>query len=88
MAISLTPVKLPAGKWVDLYAATGINVGLQIVVQNIGTSDAVLTESLVAPTSMYGHNIIEPLVFLSNKVGAVGAWAFSSVDGRLQVEED
>ncbi len=88
MAISLPPVKLPAGQWVDLYVATGISVGVPLAAQNTGTTNVVVSESVAMPTVNYGYNIIEPVAWLFSDEEPVGAWAFSSSDGKLQVEED
>lgn len=86
MATSLTPVRVPSNTWVDIYAATGIAVGTQIIVQNIGSSEAILSESATEPTSTVGYNAIPPRIFLTNAVGSLGAWAFSESGTTLQVE--
>lgn len=87
MATSLPPVILPRNKWVDLYAETGIAIGTQIIVQNIGKDEVVLTESATEPTSGYGHNKIPSREFFTNAAGNVGAWAYTSRGSKLQVEE-
>lgn len=93
MATSLLPVTLPGNTFVDLYAATGIVVGTKLLIQNTGSSEALLTESLAEPSSInaVGFNSIPPRLFLTNDdtaVGAnVGAWAFAKTGSTLQVEE-
>ena len=87
MATSLPPVKIPVNTWVNLYLATGISVGTQIIVQNTGSSEAVLTESATLPVGVVGVNAIIPRAYLTNAATNVGAWAFSQLGTTLQVEE-
>lgn len=89
MATSLPSVSLPQGVWVDLYSETGISLGTQLIIQNIGSSNAKLTESASEPGNVdsVGGNTIEPKVYLTNASGNVGAWAFSWSGTKLQVEE-
>ena len=87
MATSLPSVVIPSNTWVDLYSETGIVVGTRLVVQNIGSADAILSESAAQPVSTTGHNIIIPRSYLTNASAAVGAWAFSDSGTTLQVEE-
>lgn len=87
MAESLPPVKLPRDTWVDLYASTGITVGVKLIVQNIGQSKANLTESLASPSSGVGFNVANPGEYSTNKTGNIGAWAYSYSGTKLQVEE-
>ena len=86
MSTSLSPVTLPRNKWVDLYAETGISVGTQLIIQNIGKDEAVLTESATEPTSGYGLNRLPSREFFTNSSDNVGAWAYSSRGSKLQVE--
>lgn len=86
MATSLPSVTIPLNTWVDLYAETGIPVGTQIIVQNIGSSEAVLTESATIPNSAIGSNSIPVRKYLTNEASNVGAWAFSGTGTTLQVE--
>lgn len=88
MATSLTPVSIPADTWVDLYNATGITIGVQLIVQNIGNNNAKLSESLAEPIQSTGHNVISPGGYLTNSLTAVGAWGYSGSGTSLQVEED
>jgi hypothetical protein len=85
MADTLPDVALPANEWVDLYAATGITVGTQINVQNVGASDFRIATSAAAPVSERGE-IIEPRKFpWQNSAGESGAWALSKFGGLATV---
>jgi hypothetical protein len=88
MATSLPRVNLPVNTWVDLYAETGIAVGTQIIVQNTGSSEVNLVESATTPnTNTTGFNSLVERMFFTNASGNVGAWAYTSDGGSLQVEE-
>lgn len=90
MATSLSPVRINPNEWVDLYDATGITIGVQLIIQNVGSSPAQLTESLTSPPlpiGTTGINIINDREFLTNATSAVGAWAYSKRGTTLQVEE-
>lgn len=86
MATSLPPVTIPRNTWIDLYDATGITVGVQIIIQNIGSSDAKLVESVSDPSDSSGFNSIPVRSFLTNAASSVGAWAFSDTGTTLQIE--
>ncbi len=90
MSTSLVPVSLPIDTWVDLYLSTGISVGTQLIIQNRRTDDVFLSESVSAPTGLIADLGGNPLVgkkFFTNATGNIGAWAYSSKGGSLQVEE-
>ena len=87
MATSLPSVTIPANTWVDIYDATGIVLGTQIILQNIGSSEVDLVESATQPASSIGHNSLPPREFFTNSASAVGAWGFSLTGSTLQVEE-
>lgn len=87
MATSLTSVKLPLNTWVDIYTETGITVGVQIIIQNLGDATARLSESASEPISTTGYNIIEESQYLTNVTSNVGAWGFSRKGTIIQVEE-
>jgi hypothetical protein len=90
MADSLPQIVLPSGQWIDLYAETGITVGTQIIVQNVGNANARLTESATEPEyingSVKGYNRIIPSQYLTSATTPVGAWAYAHRGTRLQVE--
>ena len=81
-------VKLPAGTWVDLYAATGINVGVQLDVVNITPDDVKLASTAAEPTPTDPHL---PLIFNSGKAisdqSNLGAWALSVSGGAINVRK-
>lgn len=86
------PVKVLIGSWVDLYDATGIIPGTQIITQNIGSAPCYLVDSALEPDLMTtGYNIIQPSEnsnnFLANSTAPDGAWAYSPLGTTLQVEE-
>lgn len=78
MADTISNVTLPAGVWVNLYLATGLDVGTQIQIQNIGNTSVFLHTGANQPTSSSGFNIIRPesLVFVSEPSPS-GSWAQS-----------
>ena len=87
MATSLTPITLPARTWVDLYDATGITLGVQLIVQNIGRDQSRLSESALEPISTTGYNVILTNEYLISASTPVGAWAYATLGTKLQVEE-
>lgn len=87
MATSSTPVKLQAGTWLDIYDATGITVGVKLIIQNVGRDEARLSESALEPISTTGYNNLLLNEYLTSATAPVGAWAFSKLGTTLQVEE-
>ncbi|HHZ95090.1 MAG TPA: hypothetical protein EYN67_05920 [Flavobacteriales bacterium] len=88
MSTSLPRVFLPANTWVDLYAATGIVAGTQLIIQNTGSDEVILVESATAPeTNSTGFNLLPARDFFTNAAANVGGWAFSKQGSSLQVEE-
>lgn len=83
MADTLTNTALPAGTWVDLYAATGIVGGVQILVQNIGVCDVYLSSQTLQPTDETARQLISRSQFVINDPGDSGAWAYCANDGGL-----
>ena len=80
-------VKLPAGVWVDLYAATGINVGVQLDVINVTPNDVKLSSTVGEPTPT-DPNL--PLLFNSKAVcdqSSLGAWAMCVAGGAISVRK-
>lgn len=77
MADTLPNVTLPDGVWVDLYAATGLPVGDQIELQNIGSVEVYLYSGATAPAEVPGdaYNILPVYEFAQNASGDAGAWA-------------
>lgn len=89
MADTLPNVVLPIGEWVDLYTETGLTVGTQIQVQNVGDVDIRVVTQAATPTDASGYNIIRPfsLTFVSQDA-PTGAWARAdTADGSVNVGE-
>jgi hypothetical protein len=87
MPDTLQNIKLTANAWIDLYAASGITVGVQIIVENLTTIPAKLHISATQPSATdaksddtgsfsrllsYGEQV--------NETGDSGAWAYSHTD--------
>lgn len=87
MATSRESVLIDARTWVDIYADTGITVGVKLIIQNTSDGDVKLSESLGEPTSTTGYNSISPFTYLTSAITPIGVWAYSSRGARLQVEE-
>lgn len=91
MPDTLQNVKIPANRWVDLYAETGITVGAPISVQNVGTADVYLTVAADEPPVDYeAYNIVmrDNGIRLRNSAGDSGAWAFVPAEGgEINVRE-
>ena len=88
MADTLPNVPLPRGVWVDLYAATGIAVGDQIDVQNLGDQEVLLVTKATEPTDADGYFRIGVGEVARNDLGEAGLWARCiTSDGVVQVAE-
>lgn len=88
MADTLPFVTLPAGTWVDLYAATGVTVGTQLDVQNIGSELIYLHTGATAPTETPGDEftLLLPFDHSENNSGDSGAWAYCESNGRVSAQ--
>ena len=88
MTDTLTNIPITAGVWIDLYAASGIPVGTQIVVENIGNYDVYLAVQASQPAVGHtAYNVVKRNGdTVHNEFGDLGAWAYSnSVEGLLNV---
>jgi hypothetical protein len=85
MADTLPNITIPEQTWVDLYAASGIAIGTQILVQNIGACDIYLTSQASQPTDDTAHQIIKRSQFAINDAGDTGAWAYCREGGLVNV---
>lgn len=85
MADTLPNIVLPPRVWVDLYSESGIEVGMQILTQNIGVCAVSLTTQLAQPTGEDAHQIIERGSHAVNDAGSVGEWAFCFSGGLVNV---
>lgn len=81
-------VTLPARTPVDLYDATGIAVGVQIIVTNVTPNDARVYESAASPVVTDSHFPVTYRGFsvLSDST-PVGAWGLSVAGGSVDVKE-
>lgn len=90
MAENFTNIRLPVSEWVDLYALSGVSVGVALSVENIGSPDVYLTVSATKPSPDHdAYNVLrredEPI---RNSSGDPGAWAFcQSSGGMVSVSE-
>jgi hypothetical protein len=82
-------VTLPERTYVDLYAETGITVGVQIEVLNIATNDVRLyaTASTPDPKSDDHLPLAKDREAARNQIGDPGAWAISVAGGAVDVRE-
>ena len=86
MSDTLPNVTVSERVWTNIYAATGITVGTQILVQNIGSCDVYLTSQAAAPTDDTAHQIVKRGQFALNDPDDAGAWAYcQGCDGLLNV---
>ncbi len=76
-------VDLPRNTPVDLYAATGITVGVQLRVSNLTTGDVRLSTSEAGLVD--NHVPITGYEQAVNSVGDAGAWALSTGGGGVNV---
>ncbi|HHZ70934.1 MAG TPA: hypothetical protein EYN54_11805 [Methylococcaceae bacterium] len=83
----LPPVILNANTWVNVYAETGITVGVKLIIQNNGDNMTILADSLSEPTSNFGFNNIPPSEYLISAAIPDGVWARSELGSIIQVAE-
>ena len=86
MANTLPNIPLPANTWVDLYAASGIAVGTQITVQNLCDFNIRLCSKAIVPMITDGYQIILQAQTATNQSGDLGAWAFCSTGGSVNIK--
>lgn len=88
MPDTLLNIPLTQNEWVDLYAASGIAVGTQLLVENTGVCDVYLAVEATEPAKdSNSYNILkrngDPL---RNQPGDSGAWAFcQNTNGEVNV---
>ena len=85
MATTIPVTIIPPNTWVDLYADTSIVVGTLLNIQNIGSSEVQLTESVGEPSGITGVYLLPVRDFIENTAANVGAWAFSQTGSVVQV---
>jgi hypothetical protein len=83
----MTNVVLPSNTYVDLYASTGIAVGLSITVTSITPRDVSLYYTAAAPTPADEHvNLSYGVGSYTNDAGDPGAWALCVISGAVDVK--
>lgn len=85
MADTLPNIILQPNIWIDLYAESGITVGMQMIIQNIGVCDVYLYSGIAQP-SQGGNNmhyILQRGESSINDPGDVGAWAMCLSGGSI-----
>lgn len=85
MANTLPNVVLPAGVWVNLYAATGLTVGTKITVQNVCGFEVRLCSKGSIPAASDGSNILPFASTAINQASDAGAWAMCVGGGVVNV---
>lgn len=89
MSDTLQNVTIPPNIWVDLYGLTGLAVGTQLTIENVGVCDVHLAVQALQPAPDHtAYNVVKraPSVNLQNTEGDAGAWAYcQSTTGRLNV---
>jgi hypothetical protein len=92
MANDPTPESIDIGPaWVDLYAASGLEVGLQVLVNCRGQQSVYLAESVAAPADDLDGVECYPTRQLIVDEGSIGLWcrtAKATVAGRVVVQRD
>ncbi len=89
MADSLDNIRLNRDTWTDLYTTSGISVGTQLVIQNVGQTRVLLHTGASEPDETSGFNVLpissDPYV---NQSSSTGEWARSvDADGSVNVGE-
>ena len=81
-------ISLPARTFVDVYDATGITVGTQLIFTNLTPNDVRLHDSATIPVVGDDHF---PLLFgrgsVLNETGDAGSWAMCVAGGAIDVKE-
>ena len=80
-------ITIPERTWVDLYAASGISVGTQLVVKLLGGYEVRLVTAATEPSDMSAFDVlVSRTVPVTNDSGASGAWAWSFGGALINVE--
>lgn len=87
MADSTPNIALGQATWIDLYAASGIAVGTQIIVTNVGRSECRLYAAASAPAQANQGIPLPVYTEATNEAGDTGAWIYSVQGGRVNVRE-
>ena len=88
MPSTLFNIDIQQNQWIDLYAVSGLPVGTQISIENVGSADVYLTVKETQPDADYdAYNVVvRGGLPKKNTVGDVGAWAYCpSQAGKLSL---
>jgi len=86
MTNTLPNIIIPVNEWVDLYTLSGISVGAEVSVQNIGVCDLYFAVQASEPIKKHtAFKIIqrENGIPYNSIAGDSGLWAFCNTDGGL-----
>jgi hypothetical protein len=85
MADSTPNIQVDKGAWRDLYTLSGIAVGTQIIVQNVGNAEIRLFAGAAPPATANEGIPLPVYTAAQNDIGDSGAWVYSIQDGRVNV---
>lgn len=89
MSDTLPNIFITSGEWVNLYDLSGLPIGTQITVENIGVCDIYLAVSPTEPPRNYeSYNVLSRKdgSVLTNNEGDSGAWAYcNNTDGKVNI---
>ena len=86
--MAIPPLVVVQGQWINLYAATGITVGTQVIVQNFQSNALIaVSDTASAPTETDGRVAVYQGQFYQNDSGDLGLWAYCSGRGLISVQE-
>ncbi|MCK5127634.1 MAG: hypothetical protein KAR42_15360 [candidate division Zixibacteria bacterium] len=86
MPNNIQHIPIPRNTWVDLYDLSGIAVGEQLIVENVGVCDIYLAVQAAQPDKDHdAYNILkrDDDIRLTNQAGDLGAWAFCNTSAGL-----
>ena len=92
MADTLQNIKLVANTWTDLYAASGITIGVQIAISNLTNIPIKFHASAAVPANAEKDDdtgSFDRILSYQQKVndsGDLGAWAYSHTDSIINVK--
>ena len=85
MADTLQNLVIVPQVWLDVYSESGLAIGTQIIVQNVGVCDVYLVAAASEPQGLAAHQIIQRGQEAINEYGDSGAWAFCLAGGAINL---
>ena len=76
---------MPRDTWINIYTASGIAVGTQIIVQNLGNNDLKLASQELVPNESSAYILCRPYEEKVNDKHDDGAWVWSYTGGLINV---